>query len=155
MNASGKENARCLDSDSDHISQCTHPQVTSHLVSSNPNSLAYCRQIYRQHKRWQQVVFFKLRLHFHHSFHCDFKSASYLDSLAGRGGRGRGSWMELGLEVEVLSAWDSGLERAGPASDCSPASPLVCFCSAWAMMLATRSLSTWTGTMLLSKDKIE
>ena len=44
MNASGKENARCLDSDSDHISQCTHPQVTSHLVSSKQNSLAHCRQ---------------------------------------------------------------------------------------------------------------
>ena len=44
MNASGKENARCLDSDSDHISQCTHPQVTSYLVSSNANSLARCRQ---------------------------------------------------------------------------------------------------------------
>ena len=44
MNASGKENARCLDSDSDHISQCTHPQVTSYLVSSKPNSLAHCRQ---------------------------------------------------------------------------------------------------------------
>ena len=153
MNASGKENARCLDSDSDHISQCTHPQVTSHLVSSNPNSVAYCRQIYRQHRRWQEVVFCKLRLHFLLSLL--LKLCSYLDSLAGRGGRGRGSWMELGLEVEVLSAWDSGLERAGPASDCSPASPLVCFCSACAMMLATRSLSTWTGTMLLSKDKIE
>ena len=44
MNASGKENARCLDSDSDHISQCTHPQVTSYLVSSKPNSVAHCRQ---------------------------------------------------------------------------------------------------------------
>ena len=44
MNASGKENARCLDSDSDHLSQCTHPQVTSYLVSSKPNSLTHCRQ---------------------------------------------------------------------------------------------------------------
>ena len=64
--------------------------------------------------------------------------------------------MELGLELEVLSAWDSGLDPGtGPASDCSPASPLVCFCSACAMMLATRSLSTWTGTMIFSSVRIE
>ena len=55
---------------------------------------------------------------------------TYLICLEGSAG---GSWTEFGLEVmSALSA----------ESWWSPASPF-CFWRAWAMMLATRSLSTW------------
>ena len=62
---------------------------------------------------------------------------SYLICLEGSAG---GSWTEFGLEWR--SAWGPG-----PASWWSPESPF-CFWSAWAMMLATLSLSTWSGNEL-------
>lgn len=62
---------------------------------------------------------------------------SYLICLEGSAG---GSWTEFGLEWR--SAWGPG-----PASLWSPESPF-CFWSAWAMMLATLSLSTWSGNEL-------
>ena len=69
---------------------------------------------------------------------CSFRyHISYLICLEGSAG---GSWTEFGLEWR--SAWGPG-----PASWWSPESPF-CFWSAWAMMLATLSLSTWSGNEL-------
>ena len=66
------------------------------------------------------------------------------------GGMGSGSAVDSGL-LGAISAWetgregvlDAGAEPVGTPPSALSSSPLTCFWSAKAIMLATRSLSTW------------